>query len=199
MPYQYARLTVKFYKNVIRGNLTSRLCHSVELRMAVIAGGASAASPGDLQGRACCRAERACGIGIRDEDTPPRGNAASSGTRSASAAFCVQNTGGSGYRQDRASVIRRPRKQCFAEQRRGGGAVRRRRSLADGGGKDSAASRRCRRSERGDMPETCCVLPWGIRAVFAAACVAARAAAKMCAPHALSLWSRSRADFESCP
>ena len=44
MPYQYARLTVKFYKNVIRGNLTSRLCHSVELRMAVIAGGASAAS-----------------------------------------------------------------------------------------------------------------------------------------------------------
>ena len=79
--------------------------------------------PGDLQGRACCRAERACGIGIRDEDTPPRGNAASSGTRSASAAFCVQNTGGSGYRQDRASVIRRPRKQCFAEQRRGGGAV----------------------------------------------------------------------------
>lgn len=155
--------------------------------------------PGDLQGRACCRAERACGIGIRDEDTPPRGNAASSGTRSASAAFCVQNTGGSGYRQDRASVIRRPRKQCFAEQRRGGGAVRRRRSLADGGGKDSAASRRRRRSKRGDMPETCCVLPWGIRAVFAAACVAARAAAKMCAPHALSLWSRSRADFESCP
>ena len=72
--------------------------------------------PGDLQGRACCRAERACGIGIRDEDTPPRGNAASSGTRSASAAFCVQNTGGSGYRQDRASVIRRPRKQCFAER-----------------------------------------------------------------------------------
>ena len=59
--------------------------------------------PGDLQGRACCRAERACGIGIRDEDTPPRGNAASSGTRSASAAFCVQNTGGSGYRQDRVS------------------------------------------------------------------------------------------------
>lgn len=44
MPYQYARLTVKFYKNVIKGNLTSRLCHSVELRMAVIAGGASAAS-----------------------------------------------------------------------------------------------------------------------------------------------------------
>ena len=44
MPYQYARLTGKFYKNVIRGNLTSRLCHSVELRMAVIAGGASAAS-----------------------------------------------------------------------------------------------------------------------------------------------------------
>ena len=72
--------------------------------------------PGDLQGRACCRAERACGIGIRDEDTPPRGNAASSGTRSASAAFCVQNTGGSGYRQDRASVIRRPRKQYLAER-----------------------------------------------------------------------------------
>lgn len=199
MPYQYARLTVKFYKNVIRGNLTSRLCHSVELRMAVIAGGASAAS---LE---TCR-----GVPVVGQS----GHAASGSEMKTRRRVVMRHLRGQGVRAPRfvcrtqagAGIDKIGRvssggrgSNVSREQRRGGGAVRRRRSLADGGGKDSAASRRCRRSERGDMPETCCVLPWGIRAVFAAACVAARAAAKMCAPHALSLWSRSRADFESCP
>ena len=46
----------------------------------------------------------------------PHGHAAWREARSASAVFSAQNTGGSAYRQSRLSVIRRSRKQCFAER-----------------------------------------------------------------------------------
>ena len=139
MPYQYARLTVKFYKNVIKGNLTSRLCHSVELRMAVIAGGASAAS---LE---TCR-----GVPVVGQS----GHAASGSEMKTRRRVVMRHLRGQG--------VRAPRFVCRTQagagidkigrvSSGGGGAVRRRRSLADGGGKDSAASRRRRRSN----VETC--------------------------------------------
>ena len=199
MPYQYARLTVKFYKNVIKGNLTSRLCHSVELRMAVIAGGASAASLETCRGVPVVgqSGHAASGSEMKTRRRVVMRHLRGQGVRAPR--FVCRTQAGAGIDKigrvssgGRGSNVSRSKGEGAAPS--GGAGALRMEAV-----KIAQPSRRRRRSERGDMPETCCVLPWGIRAVFAAACVAARAAAKMCAPHALSLWSRSRADFESCP